>query len=134
MLANMNEIKTIIEGARVIAIVGLSPKGNRPSNVVGRYLQGAGFTIIPVNPGQTEILGEKCYPTLIDIPVKVDVVDIFRRSEDVMPIVEEAIAIGAPVVWLQLGVINEEAAEKARDGGLQVVMDRCIKIDHNDLV
>lgn len=134
MLADMNEIKTIIEGAKVIAIVGLSPKENRPSNLVGRYLQEAGFTIIPVNPGQTEVLGETCYPTLTDIPVPVDVVDIFRRPEDVVPIVEEAIAIGATTVWMQFGVVNEEAAALAHQAGLKVVMDRCLKIDHNELL
>ncbi len=133
MLANMDEIKAIIDGARVIAIVGLSPKENRPSNMVGRYLQGAGFTIIPVNPGQSEILGETCYPALTDIPVKVDIVDVFRRSEDVPSIVDEAINIGAKTLWLQLGVVHEEAAEKARSAGLKVVMDRCLKIDHSNL-
>ncbi len=130
MLTDMNEIKTIIENSKTIAIVGLSPKENRPSNMVGRYLQDAGYTIIPVNPGQQEILGETCYASLTDIPVAVDVVDIFRRSEDVEPIVDEAIAIGAGAVWMQQGVINEAAAEKGRQAGLRVVMDRCLKIDH----
>jgi predicted CoA-binding protein len=134
MLADMNEIKTIIEGAKVIAIVGLSPKENRPSNLVGRYLQDANFTIIPVNPGQAEILGETCYPTLTDIPVPVDVVDIFRRPEDVVSIVEEAITIGAKTVWMQFGVVNEKAAALAHQAGLKVVMDRCLKIDHNELL
>ncbi len=130
MLADLDEIKAIINGAKVIAIVGLSQKENRPSNMVGRYLQEAGFTIIPVNPGQTEILGEICYASLRDIPVPVDVVDIFRRSEDVGPIVDDAIAIGAKVVWMQQGVVNEEAAAKAIQAGIKVVMDRCLKIDH----
>ncbi len=134
MLADMNEIKTIIEGAKVVAIVGLSLKENRPSNLVGRYLQDTGFTIIPVNPGQTEILGETCYPSLLDIPVPVDVVDIFRRPEDVVPIVEEAIKIGAQTVWMQFGVVNEEAAALAHQAGLKVVMDRCLKIDHSELL
>jgi predicted CoA-binding protein len=130
MLADLDEIKTIIDGAKVIAIVGLSQKENRPSHMVGRYLQEAGFTIIPVNPGQTEILGEPCYASLRDIPVPVDVVDIFRRSEEVGPIVDDAIAIRAKVVWMQQGVVNEEAAAKAIQAGLKVVMDRCLKIDH----
>lgn len=130
MLADLDEIKTIITDAKIIAVVGLSAKENRPSHMVGRYLQEAGFTIIPVNPGQTEILGEPCYASLRDIPGKVDVVDIFRRSEDVEPIVDDAIAIGAKVVWMQQGVINEEAGAKASQAGLQVVMDRCLKIDH----
>lgn len=133
MLADKNEIKTIIETARVIAIVGLSPKENRPSNLVGRYLQEAGLTIIPVNPGQKEILGETCYGSLTDIPVAVDVVDIFRRPEDVGPVVAEAIAIGAKTVWMQFGVVNEEAARQASEAGLNVVMDRCFKIDHHEL-
>lgn len=131
MLADLHEIKTIIHGARVIAIVGLSQKENRPSHMVGRYLQEAGFTIIPVNPGQTEILGETCYPSLKDIPIPVDVVDVFRRSEDVGPIVDDAIAIRAKVVWMQQGIVNEEAAAKAIQAGLKVVMDRCLKIDHS---
>ena len=133
MLTDMNEIKSMLDGAQVVAIVGLSPKENRPSNMVGRYLQEVGFTIIPVNPGQTEILGERCYPTLADIPVRVDIVDVFRRPEDVLPIAEEAVAIGARTLWLQLGVVNGEAAEVARDAGLSVVMDRCLKVDHSDL-
>lgn len=133
MLTDMNEIKTIITEAKVIAIVGLSPKENRPSNLVGRYLQEAGFTIIPVNPGQTEILGETCYATLSDIPVQVDVVDIFRRPEDVGPIVAESIKIKAKTVWMQFGVANAEAGKQAEHAGLKVVMDRCIKIDHSDL-
>lgn len=130
MIADLDEIKTILAGAKIIAVVGLSAKENRPSNMVGRYLQDAGFTVIPVNPGQTEILGEPCYASLRDIPVQVDVVDIFRRSEDVGPIVDDAIAIGAKVVWMQQGVVNEEAAATAKQAGLQVVMDRCLKIDH----
>jgi predicted CoA-binding protein len=133
MLADINTIKTILTKAKTIAIVGLSPKKNRPSNMVGQYLQNAGFTIIPVNPGQTEILGETCYPSLSDIPEKVDIVDIFRRSEDISPLVDEAIAIQAKVVWMQLGIINEEAAQKAQNAGLIVVMDRCLKIDHSSL-
>lgn len=130
MIADLDEIKTILAGAKIIAVVGLSAKENRPSNMVGRYLQDAGFTVIPVNPGQTEILGEPCYASLRDIPVQVDVVDIFRRSEDVGPVVDDAIAIGAKVVWMQQGVVNEEAAARAKQAGLQVVMDRCLKIDH----
>ncbi len=133
MLVDMTEIKNIIAETRIIAIVGLSPKENRPSNMVGRYMQEAGFTIIPVNPGQTEILGETCYASLTDIPVKVDMVDIFRRPEDVVPIVDEAIAIGAKSVWMQQGIVNEESAQKAQDAGLSVVMDRCVKIDHGSV-
>lgn len=132
-IVSMNEIKKILEKSVSIAVVGLSPKENRPSNMVGRYLLDAGYTVIPVNPGHNEILGKKCYPSLTDIGVQVDIVDIFRRSEDVSPIVEEAIAIGAKVVWMQLGIVNLQAAARAEEAGLTVVMDRCIKIDHNGL-
>lgn len=116
----------IIHNSHVIAIVGLSPNPDRPSNEVGRHLQEKGFRIIPVNPAAKEILGEVSYPDLTAIPEKVDVVDIFRRSEDVPPIVEQAIKIGAKTVWMQEGVINEDAALRARQAGLNVVMDRCI--------
>ena len=130
MLADMKKIKTILTNAQTIAIVGLSPKKNRPSNMVGQYLQEAGFSIIPVNPGQIEILGEKCYASLCDIPEIVDIVDIFRRSDKVGSIVDDAIAIRAGTVWMQLGIRNEQAAQKAKDAGIPVIMDRCIKIDH----
>jgi predicted CoA-binding protein len=132
-IVNMNEIKKILGASISIAVVGLSPKENRPSNLVGRYLIDAGYTIIPVNPGHTEILGKKCYPSLTEINTQVDIVDIFRRSEDVLPIVEEAITIGAKIIWMQLGVVNHQAAARAEEAGLTVIMDRCIKIDHNDL-
>ena len=130
---NMQEIKKILEKSVSIAVVGLSPKEIRPSNLVGRYLIDAGYTIIPVNPGHTEILGKKCYSSLTEINEQVDIVDIFRRSEDVLPVVEEAIAIGAKVIWMQLGIVNHQAAARAEEAGLTVIMDRCIKIDHNDL-
>ena len=132
-IVNMNEIKKILEESKVIALVGFSPKKDRPSNMVGRYLMDAGYTVIPVNPGQTEILGKKCYSSLSEIPEKVDIVDIFRKSEDVVPIVEEAIAIGAHVIWMQLDVVNERACTLAEEAGLAVIMDRCMKIDHNNL-
>jgi hypothetical protein len=132
-IVNMNEIKKILGKSVSIAVVGLSPKENRPSNLVGRYLIDAGYTVIPVNPGHTEILGKTCYPSLSEVNKHVDIVDIFRKSEDVLPIVEEAIAIGAKVIWMQLGVVNHQAAARAEEAGLTVIMDRCIKIDHNDL-
>ena len=116
----------IIQNSHVIAIVGLSPNPDRPSNEVAHHLQENGFRIIPVNPTAKEILGEVCYPDLTAIPEKVDVVDIFRRSEDVPPIVEQAIKIGAKSVWMQEGVVNEDAALRARQAGLNVVMDSCI--------
>lgn len=130
---NVNEIKKILEESDSIAVVGLSPKENRPSNLVGRYLLDVGYTVIPVNPGHTQILGRKCYPDLSTIKEHIDIVDIFRKSEDVLPIVEDAIAIGAKVIWMQLGIINHQAAARAEEAGLTVIMDRCIKIDHNDL-
>ncbi len=115
----------ILNESHVIAIVGLSPNPDRPSNEVGRHLQEKGYRIIPVNPAAKEILGEVSYPDLAAIPLHVDVVDIFRRSEDVPPIVEQAIKIGAKTVWMQEGVVNDDAALRARQAGLHVVMDRC---------
>jgi len=114
----------------VIAVVGLSSKPHRPSFGVARYLQSVGYRIVPVNPNEKEVLGEKSYARLEDIPVHVDIVDVFRRSEFVPPIVESAIAIGASVVWLQEGVVHEEAAARARAAGLEVVMDRCTLKEH----
>ena len=127
-------IRRILLYSQTIAIVGLSPKPHRPSNQVARYLMEAGYRIIPVNPGQDTILGLPCYPNLLAIPTRVDLVDIFRRQEEVLPIVEEAIAIGAKFVWMQEGIVNDEAAAKARAAGLEVVMDRCTKIDHMNLL
>ena len=128
----MNEKETIqkIFEMKTIAVVGLSPNEARPSYGVARYLQSVGYKIIPVNPGHPEILGEKSYPTLKDIPVEVDVVDVFRRPELVMPITEAAIEIGAKAIWFQDGVINEEAAKLAEDAGLLVVMDDCMLRQH----
>lgn len=128
------EISQLLKKYCNIAIVGLSPKANRPSNQVAAYLLGAGYHIIPVNPGQQEILGVKCYPDLESIPEPIDIVDIFRRTEDVPPIVESAIETGAKVVWMQQGIVNEEAAAMARRAGLTVIMDRCLKIDHLNLI
>lgn len=122
-------IRRILETHRVIAMVGLSPKADRPSYGVARYLLAHGYTVIPVNPGQSEILGQRCHASLRDIPVKVDMVDVFRRAEDVPPIAEDAIAIGAKSLWLQLGIVHQAAAEKAAAAGLDVVMDRCPKIE-----
>ena len=123
----------VLKSNRVVALVGLSPKPDRPSYRVASYLKEQGYRIIPVNPQASEILGEVCYPDLASIPESVDVVDIFRRSEEVPAIVEEAIKIGAKVVWMQEGVINEEAAARAREAGLLVVMDRCMLKEHRKL-
>ena len=133
LLDDLPAIKKLLTTAKIIAMVGLSPKESRPINMVARYLIEAGYTVIPVNPGQTEILGLPCYPDLGSIPGPVDIVDIFRRSEDVPPIVAEAIAIGAKAIWMQEGVIHAEAARSAKAAGLMVVMDRCIKTVHYDL-
>ena len=114
---------------KTIAVVGISDNPERPSNFVAKFLEERGYTIIPVNPNLTEWNGKKCYPDLLSIPIKVDVVDIFRRPEAIPPIVDEAIAIKAKVVWMQEGIVNEEAAAKARDAGIEVVMDRCMKKD-----
>ena len=128
----MNKEKSIqkILAMKTIAVVGLSPKIGRPSNNVAKYLQSVGYKIVPVNPGHSEILGEKSYPTLRDIPFDVDVVDIFRRPEHVTPITEAAIEIGAKAIWFQDGVVNEEAAELAENKGLLVVMDDCMLRQH----
>jgi len=123
-------IRRILENHRVVALVGLSPKEDRPSNRVARYLLAHGYTVIPVNPGQREILGQTCYPGLKDIPVQVDMVDVFRNADDVPPVAADAIAIGAKSLWLQLGVVNPATAAKAAAAGLDVVMDRCTKIEH----
>jgi hypothetical protein len=122
-------LRRIFADMKTIAVVGLSPKENRPSNMVARYLMDAGYTIIPVNPGQEQILGLKCYPDLSAINQQVDVVDIFRRSDQVEPIVAEAISIGAKAVWMQEGVVNEQAASLAEKAGLKVIMDHCLKIE-----
>jgi uncharacterized protein len=123
-------IKKILTEYSIIAVVGLSAKPTRPSYGVARYLQSVGYRIIPVNPYETEVLGEKVYPNLSAVPNKVEVVDIFRRSEKVAPIVDEAIAIHARAIWMQEGVVDEKAAGKALDAGLLVVMNRCLLKEH----
>ena len=123
-------VEKILRSAKTIAVVGLSPDPARPSHGVARYLQRAGYRIIPVNPNVDEVLGERAYPSLSRLPGPVDVVDIFRRSEFVGPIVDEAIAIGAGAVWLQDGVVDEAAAGRARAAGLDVVMDDCMMRRH----
>ena len=128
-----DRIADILKKAKTIAIVGLSPSPFRPSYGVAAYLQTHGYRISPVNPQVKEVLGEKSYRSLRDVPEKVDIVNIFRRPENVPPVVEEAIAIKAPVVWMQEGVIHEKAAEKARRAGLFVVMDLCILKEHRYL-
>ena len=116
--------------SRTIAVVGLSANWYRPSHFAAKYMQDKGFSVIPVNPAYAEVLGERCYPDLASIPRPVDMVDCFRKPGDIVPIAREAVAIGAKVLWMQLGIRNEEAARIALDGGLDVVMDRCVKIEH----
>jgi predicted CoA-binding protein len=123
----------ILKSSHTIAVVGLSSKRFRPSYGVAEYLQRAGYRIIPVNPEETEVLGEKSYPTLESVPEAIDIVDIFRRSEFVPEIVEAAVRKGAKVIWMQEDVIHEDAAQRAREAGLDVVMDRCILKDHRRL-
>ena len=129
----MNRNWEILQSARTVAVVGLSGKRYRPSYGVAEYLKREGYRVIPVNPGEVEVLGEKCYPDLDSVPGEIDVVDIFRRSEFVPEIVEAAIRKGAKVIWMQEGVIHEQAARRAREAGLTVVMDRCILKDHRRL-
>jgi hypothetical protein len=129
----MKQIAEMLRVCRTIAVVGLSAKRYRPSYGVAEYMQRAGYRIIPVNPHETEVLGEKCYPDVESVPEPIDIVDIFRRSEFVPEIVEAAIRKGAKAIWMQEGVIHEEAARRAKEAGLEVVMDRCILKDHRRL-
>ena len=126
----MTSIEDILENSRTVAMVGLSSNPERPSNLVGKYLKAHGYRVIPVNPNEKTVLRLKSYPDLSSIPVKVDVVDIFRRSEDVLPIVQEAIKIGAKAVWMQEGVQNAGAAALARKAGLKVVQNKCMRKQH----
>ena len=129
------EIKEVLRSSKTIAVIGISPKEDRPSYGVASYLKSKGYRIIPVRPDGDKILGEKVYHSLAEIPmeIEIDVVDIFRKSEDVPPVVEEAIRRGAKVVWMQEGITNQEASAKAEKAGLKVVMDRCTKKEHQRL-
>jgi hypothetical protein len=130
---DINTLRRILKESRVIAVVGLSADWYRPSYFAAKYMQDHGYRVIPVNPKYDSILGEKCYRSLCDIPERVDIVDVFRKTEDVAPVAEDAIAIRAKVLWQQLGVKNESAAAKARAAGLETVLDRCVKIEHGRL-
>jgi uncharacterized protein len=127
---NGDVVAQILRGAKTIAVVGLSSNPMRASHGVAEYLKAAGYRIIPVNPNETEVLGEKAYARLEDIPEPVDIVDVFRRAEEVPGVADAAIAIGAKVLWMQLGIENAEAAEKARGAGLMVVEDACLLVEH----
>ncbi len=126
-------IDDILRSNTSIALVGFSPKVDRPSHRVGKYLMDVGYAVFPVNPGVREVCGQTCYPDLASIPEPIDIVDIFRRSEDVLPVVKAAIAIKAKVIWMQQGIVNEEAALLAEKAGLKVIMDRCIMVDHRNM-
>ena len=126
-------LKRILKTNRVIAVVGLSANWWRPSFFVAKYLQDHGYRVIPVNPAYQEVLGEKCYPDLKAVPEKIDMVDCFRKSAEIPALAEDAIAVGAKCLWMQLGVVNDAAALRAREAGLDVVMDRCEKIEHGRL-
>ena len=128
-MSTITRLRRLLKDNHTIAVVGLSADWFRPSYFAAKYMQAHGFRVIPVNPKYQEILGEKCYPDLKSIPDKVDIVDVFRKPEDCVPIARDAVAIGAKVLWLQIGVINEEASHIATAGGLEVVMDRCVKIE-----
>jgi predicted CoA-binding protein len=130
---DISTLRRILKQNHVVAVVGLSANWWRPSYFVAKYLQEHGYRVIPVNPAYQEVLGEKCYPTLKDVPDKVDMVDCFRKPEEIPALAEEAISIGAKCLWMQLGVINAEAASRATGAGLDVVMDRCVKIEHGRL-
>ena len=129
-MTDIRDLRRIMIDYKRVAMVGLSTDWSRPSNFAAKYLLDHGFEVIPVNPKYPEILGQKCYADLRDIPTPVDIVDLFQRVERVPLFVDQAIEIGAKVVWMQLGIVHEEAAQKARDAGLEVVMDRCMKIEY----
>jgi predicted CoA-binding protein len=129
-MSDIQTLRRVLSESRTLAVVGLSADWYRPSNFAAKYMQEHGCRVIPVNPKYAEILGEKCYPDLRSIPEPVDLVDVFRKPQDCLPIARDAVAIGAKVLWLQIGVINEEAKRIAEAGGLTVVMDRCVKIEY----
>jgi predicted CoA-binding protein len=129
----MDRAVELMRDAKTIAVVGVSSNPDRPSNEVAQYLMENGFTVYMVNPMETEVLGQPAYASVRDLPEPVDIVDIFRRSPDVPPVVDDAIEAGAKAVWMQLDIIHEQAAEKARAAGLEVVMDKCTKIEHRKL-
>ena len=132
-MSDIETLRRILASSKVIAVVGLSAAWFRPSYFAAKYMQEHGYRIIPVNPNYTEVLGERCYPSLRAIPVAVDIVDVFRKTEDVLPVARDAVAISAKVLWQQLGVVNLEADHHAREHGLESVLDRCLKIEHGRL-
>lgn len=131
---NDENVRELLHKTRSIAVVGISTDPSKPSHYVAAYMQARGYRVIPVNPRYPEVLGERCYPSLQAIPGKVDMVDVFRRAEDCPAIAEQAVAIGAKSLWLQLGIVSAEAEALARQGGLQVVMDACLMVEHRRLL
>jgi predicted CoA-binding protein len=127
-------IGDILRKAKTIAVVGASPKPWRDSGSIARFLAGRGYVVLPVNPAYQDVLGMKCYPDLASVGSKIDIVNVFRKPEEVLPIIDDAIAIGASTVWMQLGVVNAEAAKRAEDAGLNVIMDKCIAVEHRRLI
>jgi predicted CoA-binding protein len=134
MTAESAELRRILTECHTIAVVGLSADASRPSHGVARYLKQQGYRIVPVNPRYESVLGERCYARLADIPHPVDMVDVFRRTEDVLPIAQQAVAIGAKCLWQQLGIMNLDADRLAREAGLDSIMDRCVEIEHMRLL
>lgn len=134
ILSTDEEIREVLETTRTIAILGMSPKPERDSHMVGQYLQQKGYTIVPVRPGANEILGEKAYAGLDDLPESPDMIDVFRNSDQVAGHVEEALRVRPKVFWMQLGIRNEAAAERLTAAGIDVVMDRCTKVEHDRLL
>ncbi|HEY2864008.1 MAG TPA: CoA-binding protein [Casimicrobiaceae bacterium] len=130
LVDDVTGLRRILLQSRTIAVVGLSGSWYRPSFFAAKYMQDHGYRIVPVNPGCAEVLGEKCYPTLSAVPDRIDIVDCFRKSAEIMAIAREAVDIGARVLWMQLGIRNDDAAKIALDAGLDVVMNRCVKIEH----
>jgi len=132
-LSSLKQIRDILRDCSTIAVVGLSPKPVRPSHQVALYMLREGYRVIPVNPGHDSILGLTCHPDLLAVPERIDIVNIFRRSEQVLPIVRDAVTREARVIWMQEGIVNREAAELAAGRGMTVIMDRCIMVDHQQL-
>ncbi len=134
MITKEDDLRTLLSEAKTIAVVGASPKPWRDSGAIAEFLVKKGYKVFPVNPQYPEVLGMKCYPDLKSIPEKIDIVDIFRNPDDVMPVIDEAISVGARSIWMQLNVVNEQAAQKAEAAGLRVVMDLCIAVEHRALI
>ncbi|MBA4741899.1 MAG: CoA-binding protein [Azoarcus sp.] len=130
MIPTDSQLRELLANTRTIAVVGMSPRPERPSHYVAQYMREHGYTIVPVNPGHHEIAGLACYPSLREVPLAIDMVNVFRRAEDTPPIAHEAVAIGAKSLWLQLGIASAESSRIATAGGLEVVMDLCVKVEH----